>query len=199
MRDRPAARTRVGLELDELLEDAATGRVHAERPLASPGPLIGEVVDTHHPHRSGRILVRWDADADSRHEAWLRPTAHVRPRCGDRVVVERPRNYCEWIVTGVLLGEPEAPQPLPAEPAARVALEPGKALRIDGSDGTPMAEIQQSAHGPVLRLLSRDLEVAVDGRLRFSADRIECVSGQGGTDLRSDGEMVMRSPRIRLN
>ncbi len=189
----------VGIDLDELLADA-TMRPSVDGAAGEPaGTLVGEVIDTHHPHRPGRILVRWESAAHEVCEAWLVPIASLRGRIGDRVLLVRPGNWSEWIATAVLGGPPAPPQPSPPAAAHEVRLEVGQAIQIHAADGTPLFAIEPSARGPVVRVLGRDLELAVDGRLRLAADRIECVSGQGGTDLRSDGEIVARSPRIRLN
>jgi hypothetical protein len=187
------------LDLDELLADLTTRPPREEQPEHGSGPLVAEVIDTHHPHRPGRILVSWTSDDGEDREAWLHTTTQVRPRTGDRVLLLRPTNYCECIVTAVLSRDPVPPQPADGQAVGRVALQPSESLRVEASDGTPLVEIASSEHGPVVRVLSRDLELAVPGRLRLSADTIECVSGQGGTDLRSDGETVVRAPRIRLN
>jgi hypothetical protein len=187
------------LNLDELLEDAAARRREPPRPGEPPGPLLGEVIDTHHPHRPGRILVRLELDDGDVDERWLSCATHLRARAGDRVLLEWPRNFAEWIVIGVLAGDPNPPQALPDDGGPVLTLPPSQSLRVVASNGSPLLEIQQSDHGPVLRLLDRDLDLAVEGTLRLSADRIECTSGQGGMDLRTDGEMIMRSPRIRLN
>ena len=189
----------VALDLDELFAELAGGRTAADPSAQASALLVGEVLDTHHPHRPGRIFVRWALAGGEWREAWLFPTAQVRPRAGDRVLLQRPTNDVECIVTAVLTREPEPPQPVVGETAARIALHANEALRIEASDGTPLVEIESSAHGPVLRVLSRDLELAVAGRLRLSADAIECVSGQGGTEMRSDGETVVRARLIRLN
>jgi hypothetical protein len=187
---------RIGLDLDDLLTDLADGRTRAGIPT---GPFVGEVLDTHHPHRPGRVLVQWQLESGECSEEWLHPTAQVRPRIADRVLLQRPTNDCEWIVTAVLQREPQPPQPIAGDTTSRLRLHGDEALRIEASDGTPLLEIQSSERGPILRVLGRDLELAVAGRLRLAADTIECVSGQGGTHLRSDGETVVRSPRIRLN
>ena len=56
-------------DLDELLADVTRGRPGVDEPARGWGPLVGEVLDTHHPHRPGRILVRWDLDSGDSREA----------------------------------------------------------------------------------------------------------------------------------
>lgn len=189
----------VGIDLDELLV-ASSRRASVDAAVSDPaGTLVGEVIDTHHPHRSGRLLVRWERAAGEACEAWLVAIQGVRARIGDRVLLVRPGNYSEWIATAVLGGPPAPAQPVAPAAARRIELDDGEAVQVVAADGTPLVAIEPSSRGPVVRVLGRDLEIATSGRLRLSADRIECVSGQGGTDLRSDGEIVARSPRIRLN
>jgi hypothetical protein len=50
--------------------------------------FVGEIVDTHHPHLPGRVLVRWWPSADGERSEWLHHERHLTLARGDRVLVE---------------------------------------------------------------------------------------------------------------
>lgn len=167
--------------------------------------IVGEVVDTHHPHRPGRVCVRWrDVDALVQ-EHWLAYAAHVRPEIGRYVVLARPSNWGEWIVTAMLSLTSRAnhaestPDSSPHLCDSRsVKLDENETIRVENAQGKFMFELRHTGEQPVLSL-GRDLTISLDGTLRFSADRIEMRSGAQGTDLRSEGSTVLRAPQIRIN
>lgn len=164
--------------------------------------LVGEVVDTHHPHRPGRVLVRWTDADQSTHEHWLARTAQGPLGPGTRVLLCRPANWPEWVVTSAFVDTSAAPSsPDCVEDASattRVRVEAGETVRVETASGQLLFELLHRDRGAVLRL-HRDLNLELPGTFSVRADRIEMTSGQGGTDSRSDGEMILRSPRIRLN
>jgi len=191
-----------GATLDELVH---TYGVRSQPPPPSGNTLlVGEVLDTHHPHRPGRALVRWEDAEQTVHEHWLSRALHVPLRIGTRVLLSRPANWPEWVVTGALADVPPSCSPEPdveddrAPSRGSLRLEANEVVRIESADGTPLFELSHRDRGAVLRL-HRDLDLELPGTFRVQAERIELCSGQGGTDARSDGEMVFRSPRIRLN
>ena len=53
--------------------------------------------------------------------------------------------------------------------------------------------------GPRVELHQRDVALEMPGRLRIGAERIELHSREGGVDIRSDGDTIVRSRIIRLN
>lgn len=171
---------------------------------SSSDSVVGEVVDTHHPHRPGRVCVRWRDVAGAVQEHWLVYDASLRPEPGRHVVLSRPSNWPEWIVTSMLSVSPSSSSREVLASSDRpgvqqvVRLEESEALRVESSQGALMFELLQTADQPVLRL-GRDLTIALDGTLRLAADRIEMRSGAQGTDLRSEGSTVLRSPQVRIN
>jgi hypothetical protein len=78
-------------------------------------------------------------------------------------------------------------------------LEPGQPLIILGSAGEPLLRIYPGTDGPVVEFAHDQVELKARERLRLSAHAIELVAGQGGVDICTEGDAVMRAKAIRLN
>lgn len=185
----------------------ASGSPVNSGPVTGSPVVIGEIVDTHHPHLPGRVLVRWWPSADGERSEWLHHERHLTLVRGDRVLVTLPLGGCEWLVTGALTRAPSA-EPAHTEADApaqghqtspRLQLEPGQALVIVGHDGLPLLEVSQGPEGLRLELTRAEIEIRAQRRLRLSADSIEIAAGPGGVDVRTDGDAVTRARTIRLN
>lgn len=178
---------------EQVLESAPTKRNF------EPGPLLGEVVDTHSPYLLGRLLVRWDEGAGPT-EAWLRVVEGVRAWTGTQVLLSRPSNAGEWLVTAALFRMPDeaAAAEVGSEGPERLRLEPGQVLRIEDHRGQGVVEISGDEAGPRLRLLGRDCTFAAEGTLRLEAREVE-LRGRDGVELRSEGDVGVRGRVIRLN
>lgn len=187
----------VEANLDQLID--ACG-VQAQPPAPRDGTsVVGEVIDTHHPHRPGRVLVRWrDADGTG-HEHWLAFNTALVVDIGVHVLLTRPGNWPEWLVIAAI-SHTDRPATRTTQPASThvVKLEATESVSIHSADGQPLFELAHRDGQAVLRI-ARDLNLELPGTFRVQADRVELRSRQGGTDVRSDGEMILRSPRIRLN
>ena len=208
MRSKPSD----GRELVELLEAA----LDEQAGLASSGDssradvVVGQVLDTHHPHLPGRVLVRWLAE-QGEVDRWVHAERHLRLRKGDRVLLTLPRGFAQWVVTGALGGavneavDPETAARATAEEACngeaplQLRLSPGEAVEIISHNGKILLVIQQGAEGPVLQLGSGNVELSSERTLRLTADTIELAAGQGGVDVRTEGETLVRARTIRLN
>ncbi len=160
--------------------------------------LVGEVVDTHHPHLPGRVLVRWLDDAARIVERWLPRERHLSLRKADRVLITLPSGWSEWIVTGALARE-RGPLAAEAEAAQSLRLSPGETLRVLSHEGELLLTLKQGDDGPVIELGKGNVELAAARTLRLRGDTIELASGAGGIDLRTDGDTVVRARTIRLN
>jgi hypothetical protein len=163
-----------------------------------PGCIVGEVLDTHHPHLPGRVFVRFlnrDLEAVER---WVQAERHLRLRKGDRVILTLPTGYHQWVVTGALGREPTRS---PAEEAdvPELRLEPGQNVRIVTHDGTALLTVRQGADGPEVELGTGNVELRAARTLRLRADTIELHADHGGVDLRTEGDAVVRARTIRLN
>jgi hypothetical protein len=162
--------------------------------------LIGEVTDTHHPDAMGRIRVKWILQDDTACERWLECVDGVKPRIGDRVLLQSPANWPEYLIAGLLTrkghGEPVEPA---VEPAMALTLEAEKCMQIADASGCPLLQVRASPDGPVVTLLNRNVNIEVAGKLRLSAQTLELEGGRGGVDIRTEADTVVRSRYVRLN
>lgn len=116
------------------------------------------------------------------------------------------------------------PEP-PLVPHATLGLKSGESIRIEGDSGQALMELYEGDRGPIVRLLSPDLEIEIAGALRISAATIalraqqgplhldattEVVLGgeakdlrltapRGGIDLHANDDVDVKGERIRLN
>ncbi|CAB3787337.1 hypothetical protein LMG28688_02446 [Paraburkholderia caffeinitolerans] len=171
---------------------------------AAQGLLVGEVIDTHHPDCPGRVRVRWFDEHGEMLERWLLCLRGQRPRRGDRVLVEQPANWHEPLVTGVFAAgaEPGAFDSLEdqdAHASHAMRLAPDQCVQIDDVQGKPLVQILASGAGPVVRLMSPDINLEAAGKLSLRAQTLELEAGRGGVDIRTEADTVVRSRYIRLN
>lgn len=180
------------IELDALL---ATPAVSPEAPT---GPLVGECLDATHPTLVGRVLVRWTTPDGRDERAWL-ATLHALPvRVGDRVMFQRPANWPEPVVTGVIDGFAARPEPARAT-AAALTLQRDEALRVVDVRGAALVEVVSGDEGPTVRLLTDDASIELAGGLRVSAARIELVARQGAVRIDAHDDVVVRGEHVKLN
>ncbi|MDR8728012.1 hypothetical protein [Burkholderia pseudomultivorans] len=162
--------------------------------------LIGEVTDTHHPDAMGRVRVKWSMPDSTTREHWLECMNGVKPEIGDRVLLQSPSNWPEYLIAGLLKrkgsGEPVEPV---VEPAMALSLEADKCLQVSDASGCPLLQVRASPDGPVVTLLNRNVNIEVAGKLRLSAQTLELEGGRGGVDIRTEADTVVRSRYIRLN
>lgn len=162
--------------------------------------MIGEVTDTHHPDAMGLIRVKWALQDDTACERWLECVDGVKPRIGDRVLLQSPANWPEYLIAGLLTrkghGEPVEPV---VEPAMALSLETDKCVQIADASGCPLLQVRASPDGPVVTLLNRNVNIEVAGKLRLSAQTLELEGGRGGVDIRTEADTVVRSRYVRLN
>ena len=162
--------------------------------------LIGEVTDTHHPDAMGRVRVKWSVQDGSTCERWLECLDGMKPGIGDRVLLQSPANWPEYLVCGLLKragrGEPVEPA---VEPAVALALEADQCVQVCDATGRPLLQVRASPDGPVVTLLNRNVNIEVDGKLRLVAQTLELEAGRGGVDIRTEADTVVRSRYVRLN
>lgn len=194
--------------LEKSLAGNAAATVSPAAGAAGSPVVVGEIVDTHHPHLPSRVLVRWWPSAAKEESAWLHHERHLALRKGDRVLVTLPFGWSEWVVTGALTRAARASEEgeLPAEPAsaqsveaATLRLDPGQSVIVIGSDGVPLLRVHQGPEGPIVQLEGDQVELQARRRLRLSASTVEIAAGQGGVEVRTDGDAVVRAHAIRLN
>lgn len=205
--DPPAAVQEPGTEIEPphgeagVCTESALALSNAQSaPPTSPGlpsVIVGEVVETRHPERPGRVLVQWRDRERQTMTEWLLPERHLSLRIGDRVLLALPEGWNEWIVTGALGGEPTAPT-TPPDHERQVVLEPGEVVRFIAHDGRPLVTVRQSPEGPLVELGEGNVELKAAQTLRLSGKTVE-IAASSGIDVRTEGDTVVRGRTIRLN
>ena len=66
-----------------------------------------------------------------------------------------------------------------------IHLRPNQPLRVLGRDRQPLVEVRDGEDGITLRLLSGNLELAVEGKLRISAQSLELCTSEGDAEVMS--------------
>lgn len=179
------------LSLDELLPEPAE---KAPRP---PACVVGECLDDRHPTLQGRVLVRWP-DGKAHHERWCATLQGLPVRRGDHLLLLRPQNGDEHLVTGVVSGFSRRAG-APTREAARLELKRDEVVRIAGHEGQDLLEIRQGAEGPVVTLLHEDLELRVPGKLSLRGDEIHLEAEAGRVQVKASDDVVVLGETIQLN
>lgn len=186
--------------LRRLFANEASGDAPPPAEAVDATMLIGEVTDTHHPDTMGRIRVKWPTPHGDECARWLECVDGVKPNVGDRVLLQAPANWPEYVICGVMKrarrGEPSRAT---AEPAIALSLQEDKCVQVADAAGRPLLRIRPSPDGPVVTLLDADVNIEVAGKLRLSAQTLELAAGRGGVDIRTEADTVVRSRYIRLN
>jgi len=168
------------------------------RPAGATESLIGEIVDTEHPALRGRVRVRWRDLEEQTFEQWL-PTLQALPvRVSDRVMMVRPSNFREFVVTGVLDGFARRPEPARSA-AAAIEVKRDQVIRIRNQAGEGLVEIYEDPSGTVVRLLDDDVDLDLRGKLRIKAKSIELVAKEGPAHISASDDVVVRGEAIHLN
>lgn len=157
--------------------------------------LLGEVVDDRHPTLRGRVRVQL---AGSERALWVPTLLNLPVRTHDRVLLIRPANGDEWIVTGVLDGFARRPEP-PKASVARVELRPDEAVQVVASEGQPLLELSRGLTGPVVRVLDPDVAVELTGKLAVKAAAIQLEATGGPVTLKASDDVVVQGEVVRLN
>lgn len=190
--DVPAAPDAADESARTILEDLlAAPRAEA----AAATCLIGECVDDRHPTLRGRVRVQL---AGSGGALWV-PTLQGLPvRTDDRVLLVRPANGDEWIVTGVVDGFARRPE-VPKASVARVELRTDEAVQVVASEGQPLLELSRGPAGPVVRVLDPDATVELAGKLAVKAAAISLEATGGAVTLKASDDVVVQGEVVRLN
>ncbi|RKP44528.1 hypothetical protein [Trinickia fusca] len=174
--------------------------------MTMPMTWVGEVIDTHHPEAMGCIKVRWADSSGAPLERWLTCLRNVKPRRGERVLLEQPGNWPEPLIVGTLdafnaldAGSADTASTQDTERAASLKLEPGQCVSIADAQGKVLMQVQASPEGPVVRFLEPNVAVEAAGKLRLAAQMLELEGGRGGIDMRTEADAVVRARYIRLN
>ena len=98
--------------------------------------LVGECLEPEHPTLTGRAKISWAGERGARDERWLAMVQGLVLRRGDRVLIQRPANFDDPLVTGVVDGLRQRERyEAPDSPSLR--LKGDQALTITGESGAP--------------------------------------------------------------
>ncbi len=186
------------------LEPMLAGFVSAGRESGQVAPVkgfelfVGECIDDRHPSITGRVLISWQDAESNAIERWLPAMQGMSIRKLDRVLLQQPVNWPEPIVFGVLDGCVDRPDP-DFETKHAIELKPDEAVRIDSHKGSPLVEICQVDDQPVVRLLSDEVNLDLNGKLSVSAQSIDLVAKRGQVSITADSDVVVKGEIIELN
>lgn len=190
--DVPAAKS----ILEDLLDAPQERRAPASA--SATTCLLGECVGDRHPTLQGRVRVRLADPGGPEREVWV-PTLQGLPvRVADRVLLMRPANSDEWIVTGVVDGFARRPEVAKSD-AARLELRLDEAIRVVSSEGHELLEISRGQAGPVVRVLGPDVAVELAGKLAIKATAVELEATSGPVTLKASDDVVIKGEVVRLN
>lgn len=186
------------------LEPILAGFVSSNRERTQAAPVkgielfVGECLDDRHPSITGRVLISWqDAQANAI-EKWLPALQGLSVRKLDRVLLQQPVNWQEPIVFGVLDGCVDRPES-DFESRHAIELKPDEAVRIDSHNGNPLVEVCQVDDQAVVRLLSDDVNLDLNGKLKISAQSIDLVAKRGQVSITAESDVVVKGEIIELN
>ena len=170
----------------------------ADQTHALNGSFIGECVDDRHPSINGRVRVAWEASGGQQMEQWLPTLQGLAVRKMDRVLLQQPANWQEPVVFGVLDGLEERPAPA-MKARHSLNLKTDEAVRIDAQNGQPLVEIFQQDNQPVVRLLSEDINLDLNGKLKISAESIDLQAKKGSVVISAESDVVVQGEMVKIN
>ena len=186
------------------LEPILAGFVSSDREKAQAAPgkgvelFVGECLDDRHPSITGRVLISWQDAQSNAIEKWLPALQGLSVRKLDRVLLQQPVNWPEPIVFGVIDACADRPEP-DFESKHAIELKPDEVVRIDSHNGSPLVEICQVNDQPVVRLLSDDVNLDLNGKLKISAQSIDLAAKTGQVSITAEGDVVVKGEIIELN
>lgn len=183
--------------LDEILEKSMH-TIYTHDSDKNAKNLVGECIDARHPTLAGRVLVKWTDSAGREYKQWVPTLQNLPVRTKDRVLLVKPGNWDEMVVTGVIDGFSRRPE-IKRKTGSLLELARDEAIRVTGSDGQELIEFFQTDSGPVVRLLYKDVNVELPGRLRLQADSIELEAGAGPINIKATDDVCINGEMIHLN
>ncbi|MFK7994438.1 MAG: hypothetical protein AB8B87_09900 [Granulosicoccus sp.] len=169
----------------------------AELSLANGEVLVAEVVVETHPVMAGRVLVKGQDVAGRSFEDWLPCMDGLNIGARDRVLVQRPGNSPEPLVTGIV--ESAQARRRPVRSAQTLTLQENESLTINDYQGRALIDIASTPSGPSIQLHAPLAELDVKGALRLEADSLEFKARQGEMQLSASGDIKVDGEMIKLN
>jgi len=183
-----------GSSVDELIPAVSV----QQRLEPARGPFVGECEDADHPTLAGRVRVLWQDSRGLCCRTWLPCVHSLTVRKGDRVLVEQPSNWPEPIVVGVIDGFAMRPASQ-LLPGPTVTLKKDESVCVDSRDGQRLIEIYQGDDGPVVRLLTDDVNLEIPGRFRVNAHSVDLGAARGEVRIVAHDDVVVEGKTVKLN
>jgi len=160
---------------------------------AQAGIQIAECIRDEHPALTGRVCVALGGK-----ELWVPTLQGLVVRTGDQVLLQRPCNWPEPLVVGVVDGlawrEP------PSRKASNVVtLKDDEAVVIEDAAGRPLFELRGGEGGPTVACLTEDLKLAAAGKLVLEGRRVEVRAVGGEAHIEATDDVVVAGEHIHLN
>jgi hypothetical protein len=181
-----------------LLETVLNQTPASSSSLSASQSLVGDCLSDRHPVLLGRYLIRYSNGRGEPIERWLASLFGLPVRTHDRVLLLQPGNWPEPVVIGVIDGFANRPE-TPTTSAANLELRSDEVVRIHGCRGEPLVEIRQEESGPLIRLLSQDVNLELPGKLKLAARSIELKAVQGGVKIAASDDVIVKGEMIKLN
>lgn len=168
-----------------------------ELELKSGEVLIAEVIVETHPVMAGRVLVKGADAAGQMFEDWLPCLQGLNITAKDRVLIQRPCNAPEPLITGIV--ESMHAQRKQFSSAQTLTLNENESLTINDHLGRALIDIAAGVDGPSIKLHASLAELDVEGALRLEADSLEFKARQGEMQLSASGDIKVDGEIIKLN
>ncbi|MGB7453329.1 MAG: hypothetical protein WBM36_14480 [Lysobacterales bacterium] len=184
-----------------VLEPILAGNVSSDREKQQAAPVelfVGECLDDRHPSITGRVLIAWEDSQSNVIKKWLPSIQGLSVRKLDRVLLQKPVNWSEPIVFGVVDGCVDRPL-AKMKSKQSIELKPDEAVRIDSNNGSPLVEVYQENDQPVVRLLGDDVNLDLNGKLKISALGIDLAAKRGQVSITAEGDVVIKGEVVELN
>lgn len=168
-----------------------------ELEMESRDVLVATVVVDTHPVMSARVLVTGTDSKNRKFEDWLPCLEGLNVKARDKVLIQRPANTLEPVVTGIV--ESSHSHRRQAHSAHSLSLKHNEALTINDHHGKAIIEIVSGDNGPCIMLHTALVELDVAGALRLEADSLQFKARQGEMTLSASGDIKVDGEMIKLN
>ena len=160
--------------------------------------LIAEVVVETHPVMSGRVLVAGTDERGRSFEEWLPCLEGLSIRAKDKVVIQRPANSQEALVTGVVESRHRQARQQ-SRVGGELTLGKDECMRINDYNGDALLDIVAGESGPSIQLHRSLGELDVPGSFRLVADSLDFKARRGEMTLAASGDIRVDGEMIKLN
>jgi len=178
-------------------DDNAEPTQQAQPELRRGDILVAEVIVETHPVLAGRVLVAGKDASSQQFELWVPCLAGLDIKAQDKVLLQRPGNMDEAVVTGVL--ESSQLDRRQARSSQSLDLALNQSITINDHHGRALVDVVSGDDGPIVQLHVPMAELDVQGTLRLEADSLALKARQGEMSLSASGDIKVDGEMIKLN